>query len=40
MNYIIQLGLNKYEKVILPVEMEDEIPARPGKIIPFPGGQA
>jgi hypothetical protein len=31
---------NKYEKVILPVEMEDEIPEQPGKRIAFPGGQA
>jgi hypothetical protein len=35
---IIELGLMKYEKVILPLEEQDS-PARPGKILPFPGGK-
>jgi hypothetical protein len=41
MNYIIQLGLNKYEKAILPLENGDEYdsPPEPGKIILFPGGK-
>jgi hypothetical protein len=33
---IIELGLMKYETVILPLEEQDS-PAHPGKIIPFPG---
>ena len=42
-NYILELGLAKYEKVILPVEIMDGYPnQRPvqanAKIIQFPGG--
>jgi hypothetical protein len=40
-NYLLDIGLNKYEKVILPVETEREYPASEQaqgvKIIPFPG---
>jgi hypothetical protein len=40
-NYLLGIGLEKYEKAILPVETEGKYPAAiPGqgaKIIPFPG---
>jgi hypothetical protein len=39
-NYLLDLGLNKYEKTILPVETEVDCPTttnQGAKIIPFPG---
>ena len=42
-NYLLEIGLNKYEKSILPLEQEDysgamaEEPQTKGEIIPFPG---
>ena len=40
-NYLLEIGLNKYEKAILPVEKEGKYPAsepdQVAKIIPFPG---
>jgi hypothetical protein len=40
-NYLLGIGLEKYEKVILPVETEGKypstIPDQGAKIIPFPG---
>jgi hypothetical protein len=40
-NYLLDLGLNRYEKAILPVETEGEYQsdgqAQSAKIIPFPG---
>ena len=39
-NYLLGIGLNVYEKQILPIEMEREYPAKEPtqkvKIIPFP----
>jgi hypothetical protein len=40
-NYLLEIGLNRYEKVILPVEKEGKHPTREpdqgARIIPFPG---
>ena len=39
-NYLLEIGLNKYEKAILPVEKEgmpESEPGRGAKIISFPG---
>jgi hypothetical protein len=41
-NFLLDLGLNKYEKSILPIETAQENPPQEqpctmGKIIPFPG---
>jgi hypothetical protein len=39
-NYLLDLGLNKYEKTILPAETEVDCPAttdQEARIIPFPG---
>jgi hypothetical protein len=40
LDYLLEVGLAKYEKVIEPLETEYEAPQEPVKIIQFPGGKA